>query len=81
MDMMERDSFAYINRAYGLSVKKGDRVEYTGDGTPRGGEIVSADGGYLRIRLDGDVHSGRYHPTWALRHLSTPSLENKGDAS
>ena len=32
------------------------------------GTITGADGGYLRIRLDGEKHSKRYHPTWNIQY-------------
>jgi hypothetical protein len=66
--------FAYINRTYNLSVKRGSRVEYTGDPTkgPRQGSVTSAAGAHLNIRFDGDTKSvGPFHPTWELRYLES----------
>lgn len=36
----------------------------------RFGTITGARYGQLRIRLDGDVHTGGYHPTWCLDYLN-----------
>lgn len=63
-------SFDYINTAYGLSAAKGQRIEYTGGPVPREGVITGADGHRLLIKLDGEAHSRRYHPTWELRILA-----------
>jgi hypothetical protein len=71
INVMETDAFTYINRAYGTSFKKGDRVEYTGSGKAQLGTVTSADGGKLRIRIDGYRHSLSYHPTWSLRSIQS----------
>jgi hypothetical protein len=69
--------FAYINRTYGLSIKRGSRVEYTGNPDPhkpipRQGSVTSADGAHINIRFDGDKKpSGPFHPTWELRYLAS----------
>lgn len=61
----------YIRRTYQVPAKRGGRVRYTGRAAgERFGTILSARGGYLRIRLDGDKHAGTYHPTWKLEYLS-----------
>lgn len=66
-------SIAWIRKTYGVPAKRGTRVRYTGDctarGEPRLGTIGGAAGQYLRIRMDGDSFSGRYHPTYALEYL------------
>ena len=65
-------SFDYINRTYGLSVKRGSRVEYTGNNIPRTGVVTSADGQYINIKFDGDTKArGPFHPTYELRYLDT----------
>lgn len=66
--------FDYINNAYGLAVRRGSRVEYTGGDkqrTPRQGAVASAAGAHLNIRFDDDPHRvvGPFHPTWELRYL------------
>lgn len=63
-------SMDYIRRSYGVPAKRGGRVVYSGGASERQGTIVSARGGYLRIRLDGDKHAHNFHPTWKLRYLS-----------
>jgi hypothetical protein len=62
-------SLEYIRMYYGVQAKRGDRVEYTGDGTPKLGTISGARGAHLRIRLDGERRTGLYHPTWEIRYL------------
>jgi hypothetical protein len=64
--------FDYINRTYGLSLKRGSRIEYTGN--PRSpaklGSVTSADGHYINIRFDGEPKAtGPFHPTWELRQI------------
>ena len=52
----------YIRLVYGVPAKRGKRVKYCNTF----GIITGADGGYLRIRLDGEKRSKRYHPTWCI---------------
>ncbi len=61
-------SMQWVRDAYGVPAKRGGRVRYTGDKTPRLGTITAADHG-LRIRLDGDKRSLPFHPTWELEYL------------
>jgi len=63
--------FDYINRTYGLSLRRGSRIEYSGDKSgPRLGSVTSAAGQYINVRFD-DTGStaGPFHPTWSMRHL------------
>ena len=62
-------SMAYIRKHYSRKAKRGVRVEYTGEGKPQQGTITGAEGARLRIRMDGDKHTGIYHPTWEIRYL------------
>jgi hypothetical protein len=55
----------YIRAAYGVPAKRGGRIQYRG----QLGTITGADGGYLRIRLDGEKRSKRFHPTWLIEYL------------
>lgn len=59
----------YIRKAYGLDVKRGDRVLYQGGGFCKYGTVTGASDAYLNIRMDGEKHAGRYHPTWELSIL------------
>lgn len=61
-------SIDYIRRTYGVPAKRGGRVEYTHPEPTRMGTITGTRGARLRIRLDGDNHSGNYHPTWKLSY-------------
>ena len=68
--------FNYINRAYGLAVKRGTRVRYTGDDAARKaggrlGTITDTNGAHLRIRMDGEQYTLLYHPTWELEYLES----------
>jgi len=65
-------SFDYINRTYGLTLKRGSRVEYTGDKNAGAklGAVTSADGQYINVRFDGEEKSvGPFHPTWEMRQV------------
>lgn len=63
--------FEYINRTYGLSLRRGSPVEYTGDkANPRRGVVTSAAGAHINVRFVGDERSrGPFHPTWEMRQL------------
>jgi hypothetical protein len=62
--------FDYINRTYGLSVKRGSRVRYTGGKqVERFGTVTGTEGAHLRICMDGDKYAQPYHPTWELEVL------------
>ena len=54
--MMSAD---YVRRYYGVDYKRGDRVRANG----RPGTIVSFPESYLGVRLDGEKHTRRWHPT------------------
>lgn len=61
--------FDYINKTYGLNIKKGDRVRYTGNKEAREGTITGIHTGKLKIKMDGDKHADIYHPTWEIEYL------------
>lgn len=71
MSVRRPDQFDYINRAYGLSMGRGSRVEYTGEkDQPRQGVVTGAEGQYINVRFDGDAKAtGPFHPTWEMRQL------------
>lgn len=57
--MSGRYSLDYVKEHYGVPVKRGLRVTaYDG----RRGVVTAGDGQYVRVRLDGEKHSFRYHP-------------------
>ena len=62
----------WVRKAYSVPAKRGGRVEYTGSGKSWLGTITSAQGGRLRIRMDGQKRSRRFHPTWEILYLSEP---------
>jgi hypothetical protein len=41
-------------------IKRGMVCEIAG----KRGVVTAGDGGYVRVRLDGEKHSRRYHPHW-----------------
>lgn len=41
-------------------IKRGVRCEMGG----KPGVVTAGDGGYIRVRLNGEKRSGRYHPHW-----------------
>lgn len=53
------DPFDYINRTYGLTVRKGQRV--TAYGKP--GVVTGVNGAYVMIRRDGEKQARPHHPT------------------
>jgi hypothetical protein len=71
-------SMAYVRRYYSVPAKRGGRVEYTGCGRKELGTIRSARGARLMIQLDGVKHAMPFHPTWELRYLDAPALEQEG---
>lgn len=69
----------WIRKNYNVPAKRGARIEYSGDETakfiqgflyqPKRGTIVSARGGYIRVRFDGSTLVQAFHPTWKIRYL------------
>lgn len=59
--------FNYIERFYGVSAKVGARVIYSGGKSSKEGPIVGCSGAYFMVKLDGEPHTGKYHPTWELQ--------------
>jgi len=62
--------FEYINNTYGLNLKRGVRVVYSGVKPPKLGTVIKADGAHVLIRLDGERIARPYHPTWELLYLA-----------
>lgn len=67
-------SMDYIRKTYGLTVKVGDRVAYTGGTKPLYGTVCGARGAYLRVRADGQKRSWLFHPGWELAALPRAAL-------
>ena len=67
-------SFAYVNDAYGLRLKRGTRCVYTGGSTPRHGTVVSAAGAHINVRFDDAPKRvvGPFHPTWEMTYPNSP---------
>jgi hypothetical protein len=59
-------SMAYVRRVYDVPAKRGARVVYRGETRVKRGTITSAKYGRIFVRMDGDKHSGLYHPTWEI---------------
>lgn len=66
----------WIRRNYGVPAKRGGRVRLGRAFGPlfggKTGTITSADGQYLRVRVDTPVDHKplRLHPTWELEYLT-----------
>lgn len=60
-----RYSLDYVRRTYCVPVKRGMRV-VTECGKP--GVVTCGDGAHVRVRVDGEKRSGRWHPL-ALDYL------------
>lgn len=54
-----RYSLDYVRSRYGVPVKRGQRVTVEGGNE---GVVTCGDGAHVRVRLDGEKHSGSYHP-------------------
>lgn len=67
--MSKLSDMAWIRREYSVPAKRGMRVRYLGAGRPVLGTITSAEGAHLRVRVDGDKFSLRFHPTWKIEYL------------
>lgn len=70
---MGNHCFSWIRKTYKVPAKRGQRIKYVSEKghQDRIGTITSADGGYLRIRFDGDkkTYPGRFHPTWNIFYI------------
>ncbi len=65
------NSFDYINRTYGLSLRRGSLVEYTGGDTAVRGRVTSASGAHIYVRFDGNAKpTGPFHPTWEMCQIT-----------
>lgn len=64
-------SMEYVRRSYRVPAKRGGRVVYTGEGSPKLGTIRSSSNGRLNIQLDGETRARKFHPTWELKYLET----------
>ncbi|WP_197747585.1 hypothetical protein [Mycolicibacillus koreensis] len=65
----------YVRSHYGVPAFRGQAVEVDG----RQGVITGSDGQYLRVRLDGEKHSVRAHPTWRVRYLDAAQEQGCGN--
>lgn len=65
----EFSAFDYIRKHYGVPAKQGQRIKYTGEYPPLFGTITGARGGHIRVVMDGEKHSGLFHPTWSIEYL------------
>jgi hypothetical protein len=56
-----RYSLDYVRLTYGVPAKRGQRVRVN-KGRGATGTVTCGDGAHVRVRLDGERRSGRYHP-------------------
>lgn len=57
--------YEYINKKYGVPAERGRRIRAYG----KSGQIVSARGHYIGVRLDGENETGQYHPVDGIEYL------------
>ena len=63
-----------IRKQYGVPIRRGGRVKYTGEGYARYGTVVSAkEDNRIQVRLDGENKARLFHPTWKLEYLKGDS--------
>lgn len=55
----------YIRKYYGVPAKMHGKVKCSG----KLGTIKGVKGPHLKIVLDGETHTGNYHPTWEMEYL------------
>lgn len=60
-------TLAQIRKQYGVPAKRNGLVFYRYQ--RRYGRITGSRNGYLQIRMNGEVHTNCYHPTWCLDYL------------
>ena len=72
---MSRYSLDYVRRWYGVPAKRGMRV--TCDGKP--GTLTCGDGAHIRVRLDGENRSEKWHPTWRVTYHTPEGDVSYGD--
>ncbi len=70
-------SLRYIRRYYEVPAHRGARVEYIGHQDAKQGTVVGSAGARIRVRMDGEKHTGIYHPTWEMRYLTATAPEQK----
>jgi hypothetical protein len=59
------DALEYIRNNYRVPAYKGVKITYQGEP----GEIVGGTGAYLLVKVPGEKHSLRCHPTWEIEYL------------
>ena len=59
-------SLKYIRDHYGVPARRGGRVRYN---KKLEGTIIGSEGALLRVHMDGDGFSLKYHPTWKMEYL------------
>ena len=64
-------SMEYIRKYYQVPVKRGMKVIADGEL----GNITSARGAYLRIRLEGEKRPSIYHPTWEIQYITKDGVK------
>lgn len=75
--MVSDMTMKYVRDRYGVPVRRGGRVIYTGEKHPLFGTIRSASGGRVNIELDHIRGAMPFHPTWELQYLAPGTDESK----
>ncbi len=61
-------NLGHISQSYNVPATLGRRVVYSGGKNPKGGVITGSSGMRVLIKLDGEKHAKRYHPTRNLQY-------------
>lgn len=69
--------FDYINRHYGLSIKRGSRCIYDAGARARHGTVIATKGSYVRVRFDDapEKRPSTLHPTWKMRYPAATEVQ------
>jgi len=62
----------FIRKHYGVPAKRGLPVAVEG----KRGVITGSCGSHLKIRIDGETKSRKYHPTWRIEYLEGKELNH-----
>ena len=65
-------SLKYIRECYGVPAYKGQKIIYTGRGSPIEGTIRGGRGGSLRVQFGDDPSKvWLQHPTWNVEYVES----------
>lgn len=65
-------SLERIRKVYNVPAFRGTRVRVSSPYPGAMGTVTASDRDYIRVRLDGESRSRRYHPTDRVEYLGMP---------